>query len=209
MDNIGFSFYVDIPLALALLVGFLINAHYWANSSDSETNVDLLSRLPTAQYRFTSFFITVVVACWFSDVSVFTFVLAAIFLGSIGSVVFEAQGAGGLFPFTAADLLREWAFGYPRFILSPPSDEDSIASRQAELEELLGKDATTCTPLRPNGDVTVDGQKFAASSEDGAFVEADHAVVVSSIKNGTLFVRPLCNQGTSEQVPLEIRDEST
>ncbi|MEM7558801.1 MAG: hypothetical protein AAF394_06730 [Planctomycetota bacterium] len=117
VDNSGFSFYVDIPLAIALLVGFLINARYWASSGDSETNVDLLSRLPTAQYRFTSFFTLVVTACWFSDVSVFTFVLAAIFLGSIGSVVFEAQGAGGLFPFTATDLLREWAFGYPRLIL--------------------------------------------------------------------------------------------
>lgn len=209
MDNIGFSSYVDTPLALALLVGFLINARYWANSGDSETNVDLLSRLPTAQYRFTTFFTLVVTACWFSDVSVFTFALAAIFLGSIGSVVFEAQGAGGLFPFTAADLLREWAFGYPRFILSPPSDEDAIASRQAELEDLLGKDATTCTPLRPNGDVTVDGHKFEASSEDGTFIEANLAVVVSSIKNGTLFVRPQRKQEASEQVPFTPGDEST
>ncbi|MCG8649339.1 MAG: hypothetical protein MI861_05880, partial [Pirellulales bacterium] len=98
-------------------------------------------------------------------------------------------GAFGLW--AAAYLIREWSFGFPQLILHPQTHDSNSAAPTAETGELVGKTGVTISPLRPTGDVDIDGVTYSVASADGRLLDSGATVTVTSYRNGRPCVAPV------------------
>ena len=187
-----FEPYSGTLLCSASLVAFLVYVQYWARESSDELGINLVARLPTARVRLAAFSIGFLALCWFINVSFWAALLTFFVLGLIiGLIVAQTMEGGSLVFAGAFLLLREWAFDFPLLSLRPPTDVDShTEARKKELEELVGQTGVASGPLRPFGNVELNGQEFPARSDSGDFLEDNIAVRVVAVRDGVLSVLP-------------------
>ncbi|MEO1615172.1 MAG: NfeD family protein [Planctomycetota bacterium] len=190
MNWIWFSIQIDAPVAFALLCLSLVQAQFWARSRNVDTSLDLVTKLPQARFRYVLFFVSLFAGCWFIGVSIACLMVILWISGIV--VAFLAGGdvgtRGGLHNF-AAYLIREWAFGFPQMILHPHLQESTSAATQSA-SPLAGKTATVTSVLRPVGEVEIEGERYAARSESGRYIDEGEHVVVASRKGRSLLVTP-------------------
>ena len=187
-----FEPYSGTLLCSASLVAFLVYVQYWARESSDELGINLVARLPTARVRLAAFSIGFLALCWFINVSFWAALLTFFVLGLIiGLIVAQTMEGGSLVFAGAFLLLREWAFDFPLLSLRPTTDVDShTEARKKELEELVGQTGVASGPLRPFGNVELNGQEFPARSDSGDFLEDNIAVRVVAVRDGVLSVLP-------------------
>ena len=189
IEFIAFSPAIDISLTIVVLLGFLLNFHFWvrASANDPDSVIDLKSRLPRANIHIVLFCAVILLTCWIANLAVWSiFVLIFAFGVMVG--VF-----GG--PFTpdqfgllgAAAMLREWCFGFPNLILDPKLEPpiDKVDSNS----ELIGRHGTAVSQLRPTGEIEIDGKELTAISEDGKVIQSGAEVLVTSTRMGRIRVR--------------------
>ena len=187
-----FEPYSGTLLCSASLVAFLVYVQYWARESSDELGINLVARLPTARVRLAAFSIGFLALCWFINVSFWAALLTFFVLGLIiGLIVAQTMEGGSLVFAGAFLLLREWAFDFPLLSLRPPTDVSArTEARKKELEELVGQTGVASGPLRPFGNVELNGQEFPARSDSGDFLEDNIAVRVVAVRDGVLSVLP-------------------
>lgn len=90
--------------------------------------------------------------------------------------------------------------GYPVVEDKTLDSADGYNSLKPWMQELLGKDGTAATDLRPQGFVLVDGRRIDAQTETGEFVERGMPIEVVGtsghflvVKRGTLLDTPMQN----------------
>jgi hypothetical protein len=189
-DKIHFIAIVDLPLALATVLAFILHFNAWARVNNTDTSVDLSTRLPAARIRVVCLFAVIVGLCWTADLAVwavFAFLLA---IGAVIALLTASQG-GEFLLVIAAYLIREWAFGFPQLVLHPPrQSRGAICSTPpGDDSPLIGRSGLVAAPLRPCGKIECDGAVWPAKADDGRYVDPGTKVVVTGLQNGTFVVR--------------------
>ena len=179
---------IDIALSVVSAFGFLLNYHYWvkANANDPDSVIDLKSRLPRANVRIVLFWAVTLLVCWVTNLAVWS-IFVCMFVVGMGFALGNGRISGHLFFLGVAAMLREWCFGFPNLILDPklaPPIEKVVSNN-----ELIGRQGTVVSQLRPTGEIEIDGKELTAISEDGKIIEAEAEVSVTSIRNGRICVR--------------------
>lgn len=195
MDKLTFSPLTDIPIVGITLALMVWHFNRWAHGRDAETNVDLVRRLPVARVRVVVLFVGFVVLCWLTNFAAWFVFAVLIGVGLALAILMDgSMEVGGFGLLAAAWAIREWSFGFPTLILHPARDkaaksQDSAALPRAATHQLVGKSGTTTSPLRPVGEVNIDGETLSVASDDGSFIESGTRVIVTSFKSGRPCVR--------------------
>lgn len=71
-------------------------------------------------------------------------------------------------------------------MLHPPSDPAPKHATLNETSDLIGVRGTAITPIRPCGDVEMNGQVLSVISENGQYIEIGTVVIISGKRNGRL-----------------------
>jgi membrane-bound serine protease (ClpP class) len=77
----------------------------------------------------------------------------------------------------AVKLLPNSPLGKRLFLRAAPDATNDATPEARELHELIGKEGTAATTLRPSGEVTIEGRRYDARAEFG-LIEAGRAVKV-------------------------------
>jgi hypothetical protein len=185
MDKLSFAPFVDFPLTGVVLAAFLWHFNRWARRNDIDTSINLASRLPKARLRVVALHVCILIACWYFNVAVWS-ILGIIFcigLAAIFLITGDVDGAGfGLW--SAACMIREWAFGFPQLILHPVVHPDCNGSHGFPTDDLVGKTGITISPIRPTGDAEIEGTKYSVASDDGQWIDAGIPIRVKTWRNG-------------------------
>ena len=198
MNSIAFLPIIDFPLIGVLLAGFMVNSWLWAKS-ENETGVDLLSRLPGALIRIFLFFLGLLLFCWFFNIGVWAVAAALIVAGVVVTIFAGGHNFAPEMIFVAtAEMLREWAFGFPNLILSAPTRSPARPSQESH--ELVGTLGMTTSELRPIGEIKINSNEHTAISDSGTFIEAGTEVVVVAVKDGRARVK-VANQDQTTLSP--------
>ena len=125
--------------------------------------------------------------CWLSGIAVW-FVVAGLALIAIVGMLIDIPFAG-MFSFAMLYIVQQFVLGFParhEWVLdsiAPPAENDPMD------QSLVGQVGKTVSPLRPIGEVKLDGGVFEATANDGRLIERDETVVVIRIRHGKLIVR--------------------
>lgn len=191
MDKIAFAPLIDVPLVVFTAAACVWHFGRWAVSNDVDPNMNLVARLPIARLRAIALFVAILLLCWLLNLAVWS--LFALLLGVGIAIAFLVGGApdgGAVGLWAAAQLIREWSFGFPHLILHPPGPSVDSARLDQRAGELLGKTGTVLSSLRPMGDADIEGVKMAVSSADGQWIETGTEVTVTAYRNGRPCVTP-------------------
>ena len=109
-------------------------------------------------------------------------------LGIVAAILSGDRFASSMVFTLTAGLIREWSFGFPQLILQPPVDSQGTATPR-ERHPLIGVSGVAISPLRPTGDVRIEGKKLTALSENGQIIEMNSPIIVTGCRNGRLLVR--------------------
>jgi hypothetical protein len=190
MDKIQFAPAIDIPLTLIVLAAFLLHFQSWARNKDVDTSVDLNALLPRARFRVILLLAAILGICWACNIAVWFLFVFLFGIGLAISLLFGGDGEGGSFLLLfAAYAIREWAFGFPQLILHPPSGTPEDDQHHEPKEDIVGKQGTTVSPLRPCGKAEFDGQALNVVSETGEFLDVGTDVTIAGKRNGLICVR--------------------
>lgn len=192
LDKLHFLATIDLPLAAATVLGFILHFNAWARANDADTNVDLSTRLAAARVRVVCLFAAIVGLCWVADLAVWA--VFAVPLGVGVAVVLLLGGppdGSGIFLLFAVWAIREWAFGFPQVVLHPPSRTRSTTHGPppGDDDPLIGETGLVASPLRPCGQIECAGAVRPARADDGRYVDAGTPIVVTGLQNGTFLVR--------------------
>jgi membrane-bound serine protease (ClpP class) len=94
----------------------------------------------------------------------------------------------------AVRLLPNTPLGKRLFLKAAPDATNDATPEAGELHELVGREGTAATTLRPSGEVTVDGRRYDARAEFG-MIAIGEAIKVVRAGGTDVVVRPLDNAG--------------
>jgi membrane-bound ClpP family serine protease len=124
--------------------------------------------------------------CWFVGIAAALGIAAV--AGFIALGVFMDLPVSGVVSFACLYIVQQFVLGFParhERMLSP-----SDAPDQPNINDLIGAEGITASPLRPIGDVKIDGQNYRAKTTNGQMLEANRTVFVAFVQQGTLIVKP-------------------
>lgn len=179
----SFSPFIDLSVAFIALAAFLANFKSFAYSKDVDTSVDLAAILPRANFRISALFVTLVAICWLANIGLWVVLILIFFIGLIPTIMIADQGDGAVILFTVAAFFREWAFGFPTFVLRPKPVS------QTSNHEIIGKIGIVSSPLKPSGQITIGDNQMQAVSDGGEYIDTGLQISVTGIRNGLPTVR--------------------
>lgn len=191
MDKLAFAPTIDLPLAFATVIGFVLHFNAWSRSNSADTTVDLASRLTGARIRVVAIFVAILFVCWITNFAFWAVLAALVAIGLAFAVLAGGDHGAELLVLFAAYAIREWSFGFPQLILEPPSDRPATPRDAVPTPDLIGLHGVTLSPLRPSGDADVEGTVVSVVSDDGTLIDTGTNVIVSGSRNGRVCVRPL------------------
>ena len=200
LDKLHFIAKIDLPLAVATVLGLILHFNAWARTEDVDTNVDLSTRLPAARIRVVCLFAAIVGLCWVADLAVWAVLAVPLVIGVAIAVFLGGPPDGsGIFLLFAAWAIREWAFGFPQIVLHPPrrTRRTTHGPSPGDDDPLIGETGLVASPLRPCGRIECAGAVRPARAEDGRYVDAGTKIVVTGLENGTFLVRTTYTEQTS------------
>ena len=191
METLSFTWHYDLPLLLAVAALLVWCFHYWSQNTELDSNADLAGRFPLASTKAIVLLALVCFACWTGNFPFWGIFAALLTLGLVVSIVLGGQVDGSLFGlFGLVVMLREWAFGFPSLILDPKNRVIDSSSSTSENSPLLGRTGVALSPLRPMGDIEIEGEVLSASSDNGQLIDTGTNVTVTCIRNGQPRVSP-------------------
>ena len=190
MHVLTFHPLVDIPLVAVIACIFILNFRVWSNTADAELQPLLKSRLNSAILRITGFFGFILLFCWYLNIAAWGLLVLVIAIAFSGALAAGNAFGIDLAMLLAGGMLREWCFGFPQLVLRPQTTnvwEDELLTQR----KLIGKSGVTTSPLRPAGNIEVDGIQFPAASECGTLIDVGQNIVVVDTRNNKLLVKHL------------------
>lgn len=121
----------------------------------------------------------VILASWFAGAEYGAGIGVLTFVGSAAAIAILA--------FVEFKLLARTSLGRAFFLKSSVTGHSNIAPAEASI---IGKKGRALTRLNPSGKVIIDGQTYAAHSQDG-YIEADQAILVAAQDNFKLNIKKL------------------
>jgi membrane-bound ClpP family serine protease len=113
----------------------------------------------------------------------------------------QSMGIGATFmlvdlvalPITAALAFSLWShspLGRKFFLIPPSREEIEVSHNELHLDHLVGLEGRALTPLRPSGNIEIEGRRLEALAEEG-FLSAGTSIRVLRVRSGQLIVRGL------------------
>ena len=98
IEFIAFSPAIDISLTIVVLLGFLLNFHFWvrASANDPDSVIDLKSRLPRANIHIVLFCVAILLICWMANLAVWS-IFVCMFVVGMGFALGNGRISGHLF----------------------------------------------------------------------------------------------------------------
>lgn len=90
-----------------------------------------------------------------------------------------------------AQIIRWYVIGCPDMVLVPPNHSNSSVSEQNRLASFVGKNAIATGPLRPQGEIEIDGIRLSARSWDGKMISDGTQVSVTGVQSDKLLVQEI------------------
>lgn len=112
-------------------------------------------------------------------------------------------------PTTAVLAFRLWSRSPigRRFALAPPEPEEiDVSHTDRRIQDLVGTDGRSLTPLRPCGHVELRGRRYDGMAEAGLIAEGVPVRVVR-VRSGQVVVRPI--DVPAKEAPVSRREEPT
>lgn len=185
----NFTPWLDIPLAIALYIaalsGFLVWVHKSAQSSVPRTTATRNRLL----FRLGLVFLLLTLVCYVLDFAFWLLVCIVLFF-VIALCLESTLGLFGIPVLALAVFVREYVLGFPELVLRPANPEHDEHDELEHLDQLIGYCGTTTTPLRPQGDVEIDGKRYSAESATGELIDKDTKITVISVRRHLLLVTP-------------------
>ena len=123
--------------------------------------------------------------CYLTGIAFWFFAIVAALL--MLSTLIGTLGIAGLPLVAVGGLTIEYVLGFPELFLTHRIREETPKPEQV-VHEMVGRKARTTGPLRPQGDIVIDGESFAASSASGRMIDSGVFVSVVGSRNGNLLV---------------------
>jgi membrane-bound ClpP family serine protease len=189
MKSVGFHPWIDIPFAVCICCLLVYLIKRWTKSKEP-SYFDYDERLQQRiAVRSSSLVVIITLICFFADVSLFwvlivaasvLLLVAGIRILFITDVIYGSVLAIGL-------LTRDFIVGHSQFVL--PTYRNAPGFSGEDPSTLIGKRATTTTPLRPFGKIAIDFDSFDAVAEDQEYIDSECHVQIIELVNGTFVVR--------------------
>ena len=191
MNSFSFTPLYDLPLLIVVAALLVWHFHYWSHNTELDSNADLVGRFPLACAKAVSLLVIACVICWAANFPFWGIFAILLAFGIALSIALGGQTDGSLIGLLgSAIMLREWAFGFPQLILDPKKRTDASSQLAPENNALVGKKGIALSPLRPMGDIDIDGKVLSATSDNGQLIDAGTSVTVIRFKNGQPRVTP-------------------
>ena len=188
MELIQFVAAIDVPLCVLGIVCFIWHFNSWAHNNETDTTMNVIQQLPIARVKVVLLMLGLLLFGYITNVALWSLAAVTLLFGFVLAVCLGDARGGSLFLFMPVWAVREWAFDFPLLVLHPPRDENSAT--HVPLSTLWdGQQAKTLSPLRPCGEIEIDGNKVSAISESGRFIAAGENVLVAGKRNGQICVR--------------------
>ena len=190
----SFSPLIDIPLAVLAYAATLSGMLYWVHRTDQQSVQKTRGTTNRICSRLALVAVALVFACYVAD-SAFWIVALIVIALVIGASSGELLGILGL-PFIALGyLINAYVMGFPGLVLEPPEGEIAPEPGQDQLLTLVGRYANAIGPLRPQGEIQIDGMRFSAMSDSGKMISQGTKVAVTGAQSGKLLARELQDVG--------------
>lgn len=127
--------------------------------------------------------------CWYLKLNALKLLImiAVVSLIMLGGGFFTLSPLAGI-PIIIYYVLFQWILGFPdKELWIPPNKPYTHADT---LTHLIGSKGYTETPLRPVGEISVEGDKYVATSEYD-YVEKGCQVIVIAVKHSNLIVKTI------------------
>jgi hypothetical protein len=187
--TIAFAPLIDLPLLALLLCAFLFHFNGWARTSIPDSSLDLAKRLPAACFSLITLFTCVLIVGYSANIAIWSMLIAGWICATAIAFFVAPTGALSIGFFAGAWLVREWSFGFPHFVLAPPTSESVALKTDTSHSPFVGALARTVSPLRPRGEVEINGDVYTAYSEDGTLVDENSPVTIVGHRDGALCAR--------------------
>ena len=184
----SFSPGIDVPVALVCYVASLAGTLLWVRRSDQQNVEATFETTRRVCIRLAILVLSLFAATYLVDVA-FWVVVVVLPLLSLVVVVGDSLGILGLATMGVAYLLKEYVLGFPELILAPPKPIDEANTEGDHSVAFVGRSTITVSPLRPIGEIELDGVQMAARSDCGDYIPRDAKIVVIGSQSGTLIVR--------------------
>ena len=184
----SFSPWIDIPIALVCYVASLAGMLFWVHRSDQHDVEATFETTRRVCIRVAILTLSLFTATYLADIA-FWVVVGILLLLALVVVVGDGFGILGLSLVGIAYLFKEYVLGFPELILAPPKPIEQANTDGGHSAAFVGRSTVTVSPLRPIGEVELDGLRMAARSARGDYIPRDAKVVVIGSQNATLIVR--------------------
>jgi len=184
---------IDLPVLMFAFIATLAGTLYWVFQTEQDGVPKTGDAASRAAFRLSIVAGLMGVFCYLTGIA-FWFVLIITAFLMLGVLAGDMLGIAGLPLVALGYLVKEYVLGFPELILSPKLGDTNVGQTQ-EFHEMVGRNAITTAPLRPQGDIVIDGQFFPASSDSGTLIDPGVAVFVVGSRNGNLLVAESRNDG--------------
>jgi membrane-bound ClpP family serine protease len=185
----------DIFIVAVLYVAAALSTLIWLRFGDVHQTISRSSNhILRILLRLLAVFCGITLLCYFGDIAIWVPILVLLGFLVLGWALSEVTQSvvwnpGIIFLY----VIQQYVLGFPDrddWILPPPNQGRSEPSRH-DLDSYIGTEGVTMTALKPMGTVLLNGDRFAAISETGAFIGIETSIIVSSVNGDKLVVREL------------------
>jgi len=183
-----FSLWIDPLVALLCYAAIVAGMLHWLHKSEQESVDPTPEAAKRIYIRVAIIVFALFAACYVVDIA-FWLILVLLFCLAFFGYTGTIYGLLGLPVIALGHLLVEYALGFPNLLLPKPKSTDEAHAVNDQLVEFVGRTAICDSPLRPLGEIEIDGTRRTARSAVGDFVSEGTPVVVTGVQSGTLLVR--------------------
>ena len=185
-----FIFSTDVYYALFGYGIVLLPTVAWVYFSSQEMVAKSIYTVIAIAIRLVVVFLIVFFVSWYASIATWVLVAGILILIGIGAMM--DIPFSGIVSFALLYIVQQFVLGFParhEWMLAPHTETDSQNELQEKHRELIGSFGWTVSPLRPLGEVDIDGTLYQAAANNGILIAEQTRVKVIRVRNGTLMVR--------------------
>lgn len=184
----SFSFWIDLPLAfLGYFLG-LWGTLAWIFRSNQAVVARTARTWRRVASRLAQVSAVIVASCYLANIPIWSVaagVTVLLLLGILGGPL----AIPAIPVVVLGGLLKEYVLGFPELVLTLPNPAGTVPDPSRPNTHHIGQTAVTRSPLRPQGEVELEGRPVPAISTSGTFIPAGSSVVVTGWQGDAVRVR--------------------
>ncbi|NNE01080.1 MAG: NfeD family protein [Pirellulaceae bacterium] len=185
-----FEFTSDAAYIFAAYLSVLIATSLWIYFSKQRLVQRSYGTIVRISIRLAIVFALVLSICWYAKLATWVFGATIVAIVMLGFLI--DLPVSGFVSFAILYVIQQFVLGFParhEWVMGPDGPTAAGSNIVDKRTELVGRTATTFSPLRPIGEVCVGEQKHSAIANNGQLINEGKEVVIIAVRNGKLIVR--------------------